>query len=196
MNSTNNATFYYINKIEYNESIPVYVTSPTDFVEGANTGYFGRMRTNDGSGNGQEYLFFTNRTATSGNCSSSGVLLLGNNPKTLTNPGDIDFTDSGNFTTITLTAADGDTTGLGDIPGTHALDGYCVKVNADCGNVTFFHFNMALDTESACGSDQYVYGSDNLQPGNSTEIWLEAKIPLGVSDGDLSQGTLTFTAAA
>jgi hypothetical protein len=196
MNSTNNASFFYINKVEYNETIPSSVTEPDGFTEGADTGYFGKMRTNDGSGNGQEYMFFTNRTDTTGNCSNNGVLLLGNNPKTLVSPGDLDFTDSGNYTSISLTTADGFTTGVGDIPGTHLLDGYCVKVNADCGNVTFFHFNMVLDSGSDCAKDQYVYGSANLQPGNTTEIWLEAKIPLGVSDGDLSQGTLTFTASA
>jgi hypothetical protein len=196
VNSTNNATFYYINKVEYNESIPGYVTSPVDFTEGADTGYFGRMRTvPDGTDIGQEYLFFTNRTDTTGNCSNNGVLLLGNNPRSVSAQGDVNFSDSGNFTSITLTAADGFTTGVGDIPAGHTLHGYCVKVNADCGNVTFFHFNMVLDSGSDCGSDQYVYGSSNLQAGNFTEIWLEAKVPAGVSDGDLSQGTLTFTAS-
>lgn len=190
LNSTNNATFYYINKKDWNESKPAYVTPPTDWTEGNASGYFGRMRTASDSDVGQEYFWFTNRTSSSGDCHGSAVLLIANHPRTVTDSGDTDFTNSGNYTTVSLTS------GLGEIPSGHDLEGYCVSVTDDCSEVTFFHFNMQLDTGGVCSSDQYVYGSANLQPGNSTEVWLEAKIPLGVSDGDVAQGTLTFTAAA
>jgi len=191
LNSTNNATFYYINKKDWNESKPSYVTAPTDWTEGNASGYFGRMRSvaND-MDMGQEYFWFTNRTAASGDCHGSAVLLIANHPRTVTDSGDTDFTNSENYTTVTLTS------GVGEIPSGHDLAGYCVSVSADCSEVTFFHFNMQLDAGGVCSSDQYVYGSSTLQSGASTEIWLEAKVPLGVSDGDVSQGTLTFTAAA
>ncbi len=196
MNASTNSSFYYINKKEFNESMPAYVTPPTDWTEGKDTGYFGRFRTvADGVDTGQEYLFFTNRTAPSGNCSSNGVLLIAKNPKTVSNSGDTDFSNSGNYTLVTLNPADNNTTGEGEIGGGHPLTGYCVQVSSDCSQVTFFHFNMAIDDGTNCGSDQYVF-SGTLEPGNTTEIWLRAKIPNGVSEGDVSQGTLTFTAAA
>ncbi len=200
LNSTNNATFYYINKIDWNESVPNYITTPTDWTEGPNRGYFGRIRTVSDDDVGQEYFWFTNMTngTGGGNCSTDGRLLIANHPRTVTDTGDTDFTNSGNYTAIDLTASDGYTTGEGEIPSSHPLAGYCVQVSADCSTVKIFHFNKDLDDgdgTSVCSSDQYVYNG-TLEPGDTTEIWLEAKIPLGVAEGDVSAGTLTITASA
>ena len=187
--------FRYINKIEFNESKPSYVTPPDGWVEGNATGYFGRFRTASDSDEGQEYFFFTNMTnGSSGDCAHNGSILIGNSPKTLTQSGTTDFSGS-DFVIVYTTNNTGSTYGIGDIPASHALDEYCVAIKDDCSEVIFFHFNKALDTAgNACSEDEYVF-SGTLEPGNETEIWLEAKVPLGVSDGDVSTGTLTLIAS-
>jgi len=193
--NTTTVGFRYINKIEFNESRPDYVTPPTGWVEGNATGYFGRFRTASDSDIGQEYLFFTNMTnGSQGDCAHNGSILIGNNPRTISDTGTTDFTGS-DFVIVYTTNNTGSTWGIGDIPDTHDLGEYCVAIKDDCSEVKFFHFNKALDTAgNACGEDEYVFNG-NLQPGNTTSVWLEAKIPLGVADGDVSQGTLTFIAS-
>jgi hypothetical protein len=192
--NTTSAGFYYVNKMNWNESIPGEVTSPTDFTEGADTGYFGIIRTASDSDVGQDYYWFINRTASSGDCAtSSSVLLLGNDPKNVSSTGSIDFTDSGEYTSIPFGAG----VSAADIS-SGDFSGYCAIISADCSTVTLTRWNTDLDSGSACTNDQVFYDGtspNELSPGSYTWFWLEPKIPNGVPDGDVSQGTLTIIAS-
>jgi hypothetical protein len=193
--NTTSAGFFYVNKVNWNESIPGDVTNPTDFTEGANTGYFGIIRTASDSDVAQDYYYFTNRTSESGDClTSTANLLIGNEPKNVTSQGSVDFSDSGEYTSFTVPAGgDGVDLGSGD------FSGYCALVADDCSTVTLTRWNTDLDTNSNCSNDQIFYDGttpDELEPGSYTWFWLEPKIPGGVPDDDVSQGTLTIIASA
>jgi hypothetical protein len=187
--------FYYVNKKNWNESIPGEVTSPDDFTEGNATGYFGIIRTAWDNDVGQQYYFFTNRTSDSGDChSSSANILIGIEPKNITDQGSVDFSGSPGteFLSFTVPAGDeGVDINSGD------FTGYCALLSADCSTVTLTKWNTDLDTNSDCTSDTSFYTEGThgkLQPGNYTWFWLEPKIPNGVPDGDVFQGTLTIIA--
>jgi len=195
MNSTS-AGFYYVNKKNWNESVPGEVTPPNDWTEGANTGYFGIIRTAWDNDVGQDYYFFTNKTSSSGNClTGTANVLIGKYPKNVTSQGSVDFTDSSQYSTVSITAG-----GNGaNTPTGHDLAGYCLLVSADCSTVTLARWNTDLDTYSNCTNDQVFFDGNSpneLEPGSSTWFWLEPKIPNGVPDGDVSQGTLTIIASA
>jgi hypothetical protein len=192
-NQTDTA-FYYVNKKNWNETVPGEVTGPTDWTEGADTGYFGIIRTAWDNDVGQDYYFFTNRTGDSGDChTGSGELYIGKEPKNVTDQGSVDFSSSANFDTVTL-----DTSGIGNVS-SGDFEFYCVAVTSDCSTVTLFKWNTDLETSGGCNNEINFYDESShgkLKPGNYTWFWLEPKIPNGVPDGDVAQGTLTIIATA
>lgn len=192
--NTSSSAFYYVNKENWNESVPGQITSPTDWTEGADTGYFGIIRTASDGDVGQQYYFFTNRTGASGDCrTGSGELYIGKTPRNLTSSGTVDFSSGSNFDTVTLSA-----NGVGNVSAGD-FEWYCVVVTADCSKVTLFKWNTDLDVGSGCSNDAAFYDGtapNELTPGSSTSFWLEPKIPNGVPDGDIYQGTLTVIASA
>lgn len=188
--NTSSSAFFYPNKRNWNESVPGDVTNPVDWTEGADTGYFGIIRTASDSDIGESYYFFTNRTGVSGDCNTgSGVILIGNDPKTVTLEGSIDFTSGSEYTQVSL-----DSSGIGDIDA-GTFNGYCVYVTADCSRATLFKWNADIDGSSGCDNDINFY-TGTLTPGQTTIFWLEPKIPSGVPDVDVSQGLLTIKATA
>ena len=74
-----------------------------------------------------------------------------------------------------------------------AFAGYCALVSAGYSTITLFKWNTDLDPNLYCTNDANFF-SGTLKPGNYTNFWLEPKIPNGVPDGDISQGTLTIIA--
>ena len=191
--NTSSAGFYYVNKKNWNETVPGEVTSPTDWTEGADTGYFGIVRTASDGDVGQDYYYFTNRTGASGNCvSATSVILLGKEPKNVTSTGSVDFSNSNNYETISLDAGNNGA----DFSATHDLSGYCFLISSDCSTVTMARWNTDLDSGANCSNDVSFYTGNDLEPGSYTSFWLEPKIPNGVPDGDVSQGTLTIIATA
>ena len=187
--------FYYVNKVNWNESIPGEVTTPTDFTEGADSGYFGIIRTAWDNDVGQQYYFFTNRTSDSGDClTGTANVLIGVEPKNVTSAGSVDFTDSGQYTSVSISSG-----GNGVDISSGYFDGYCLLVADDCSTVTLTKWNTDLDTNSNCTNDEIFFDGSNpneLEPGSYTTLWLEPKIPNGVPDGDVSSGTLTVIASA
>jgi hypothetical protein len=191
--NTTSAGFFYVNKKNWNESVPGDVIVPTDFTEGADTGYFGILRTAGDNDVGQDYYYFTNRTDSSGDClSASSVLLLGVEPKNVSDAGDVDFTDSGNYSTVTFAAGNNGANG----PAGHDFANYCFLISDDCSTITMTHWNTDLDSGTNCTADVSFYTGSDLEPGSFTSFYLEPKIPNGVPDGDASQGTLTIIASA
>ncbi len=188
--NTSSSGFHYINKKNWYESVPGDVTTPTDWTEGPDTGYFGIIRT--ASTVGQNYYFFTNDTGGSDCHSGSARLLLGNDPKTVSQQGSINFSDSNEYTQIDL-----DTSGIGSVA-TGSLSGHCVVVTSDCSTATLFKWNTDLETSGGCANEADFYPSTEpeIAPGGSTSFWLEPKIPNGVPDGDVHQGTLTIIATS
>ena len=189
--------FYYVNKKNWNETIPGEVTVPDDFTEGADTGYFGIIRTAWDNDVGQQYYLFTNRTSDTGDCHTSDAnILIGIEPKNITDTGSIDFSGSPGTNYLSFTVPAGDE-GVDISSGDFA--GYCALVSADCSTVTLTKWNTDLDTNGDCTNDAIFYDGttpDELEPGTDTWFWLEPKIPNGVPDGDVSQGTLTIIASA
>jgi hypothetical protein len=65
--------------------------------------------------------------------------------------------------------------------------------------VTMTRWNTDLDAGANCTNDQVFFDGttpNELEPGSYTTFYLEPKIPEGVPDGDVSQGTLTVIASA
>jgi hypothetical protein len=197
MNSSDQGTgaMKYINKREWNESKPDYVTPPSgwyDSTSSDNGSTFMRFKSaQDGSSDGLEYFMFVNRSS---NACQDGDVYISNFRHTKSETGDIDFTVAGNYTTFGLTS-DG-TYGIGNV----SMDGkdtdfYCVRVSDDCSTVDFFYWNNGLDdsSEASCNNDQQV--SDTLNPGASITIYLQARIPFGVAAGTTVPGTVTLVAS-
>lgn len=186
--------FFYVAKSNWNETIPGGVTAPDDFTEGNGTGYFGMIRTSSDGDVGQDYYYFTNRTAASGDClTGSGELYIGLLPKNVSSSGTTDFSSAANFETVTL-----DSSGIGNVSRAgFEFDYYCVAVSAECSEVTLFRWYSDLDTSGGCSNDVDFYDGttpNELNPGENTWFWLEPKIPNGVPDGDVAQGTLYIIA--
>jgi hypothetical protein len=156
MNSSNvsDGTFYYIVKREWNESRPDYVIPPASWTDGEGDGSFIKFKSaQPGSSSGLEYFMFTNQSDghETYNC-SNGTLLISNFRHTKAETGDIDFTEAGNFTSVTLTDGS-DGYGYGNVSieagnPNHDLDFYCVRVAQDCRSVDFFRWNTELDASA------------------------------------------------
>ena len=195
--NTTSAGFYYVNKMNWNETIPGDVTNPDDFTEGDDSGHFGIIRTAWDNDVAQEYYYFINRTDSTGDClTGTANLLIGITPKNVSSTGSVDFSGSAgtNFLSFSVPAG-----GDGVDISSGYFSGYCALVSSNCRNVRLTRWNTDLDSNSNCTNDQIFYdgGSPNeLQAGQSTWFWLEPKIPGGVPDGDVSQGTLTVIASA
>ena len=207
MNSSDQGTgaFLYINKKDWNETKPVYVVPPTGWESNDYYGAFGRFKSAlSGSTDGLEYFWFANKTGgaehtfgTDGNC-SNGTIYIANHRHTRAETGDIDFSNAGNYTSITLTEHSSGTYGVGDLD-THPssdLSDYCIRVWDNCTMVEFFFWNNAIDAAAGgtCDNELYAF-SGTLNPGQSFTVYLQARIPFGVASGSASTGTVTFIAS-
>ncbi|MEM5811684.1 MAG: hypothetical protein QXG91_03025 [Candidatus Aenigmatarchaeota archaeon] len=181
-NSTN-GNFYYVENKNWNESKPLYVTAPSGWSEGNQTGaswgYFVRVRsvgleTNEG----EEYFAITrNGTATSCN---SGTLYIGKTPHTKSQTGTIDFI-SGDVAQINL-----DNNGKGSLTGAGIntiMDSHTVLVSSDCRAVSLIYWK---NEKSLIGSTLY--------PGAAVDMRIMVSVPYGVAQGTIT-GTLTVIAS-
>lgn len=197
MNSSNisTSTLYYINKRDWNGSVPEYVTAPTGWEAGVSNGTFGRFKTAE-SGGGLDVFWFLNQTNAdeySWNC-SNGTLYIANHPHTKEETGDVDFTDADKYTEFAL--SNYDNYGYANISmAGNVTDFYCAKVSADCQTIDWSHWNNALDPGSNCDTEVYVHSGGPLNPGQSLTIYLKARIPFGVAAGSAVTGTVSFTAS-
>lgn len=191
-NTTSNATFYYADTKCWNETKPGFITAPSGWSEGYETGHFGKFRTvslgSRTADEGEQYYWFTSQDPESGNC-SNGSIYFASRPKNSTDDGTTDFTG---VTPETLSTTDW-SWGYADIDngGNAELQEYSVGVSSDCSEVVIFKYNNGLCT--SCADADYLYAG-NLMPGSSTFFWVALKVPQGIPDGNLDQGIMTFTA--
>ena len=186
--SSENQPFYYVNSIFFNESKPPYVTAPSGWSEGWNSGYFIRIRTVDFSntGEGEEYFAFTKKGTT--NC-TDGTVYIGKNPHTKTQTGTIDF-QSGDFIQISsLTTTNNGLGAYGKISGFgNKLDDHYIYVNASCDYIILYRWNRDL------GGGDYLF-QGTLKPGATLDWKVEARVPYGVAAGSIQEGMITFIAS-
>jgi hypothetical protein len=187
--SSDNSTFYYANRVDFNESTdpaPSYIILPTNWVS------YGRFRAAD------EELFWAlvggdsiDRT----NC-TNGTLYLSDWPHTQLWTGDVTLS-SGTTVTLSVTSASwgaGDIT-LGNVSDTSFGETYCLVVPEDCTNVSVVRYNMGVmpyDAGGICSNDANFF-SGQLGPGDETDMHVRAYVPYGVAAGNVAQGTLTVT---
>lgn len=206
MNSSNQGTgaFLYINKRDWNESRPDYVIAPEGWESEDYYGAFGRFKSASSGGDGLEYFWFTNKTGgaehtygAEGNC-SNGTIYLANHRHTRSETGDINFSNTGNYTSITLTEHSSGTYGVGDLDShpSSDLSSYCIRVWDNCTMAEFFYWNNAIDAAAGgtCDNELYAF-SGTLNPGSTFTIYLQARIPYGVAAGQTTPGTVSLIAA-
>ena len=169
-------TYYFVNRVEFNESDwPDYLTLPS------NAKAVGRFRIAD-----NEYFWALESGLV--NC-SNGTIYIGTTPHTPSDSGDTNLTDNSH----TLQQDGSLTHGLVDAK--IGNQWYCIVVDADCTKVRMVKWNIQYDEDAGkCTNDGYVY-TGTLLPGESFEIKVRARIPLGVASGDVTTGTLTVTAS-
>jgi hypothetical protein len=180
LDNTTSGTFYYVENVNWNESKPTYVTSPTGWYEGNQSGlqaiwgYFIRIRSvglDETGDEGEEYFAFTkNGTATS--CSSGASVVVSQVPHNSTQTGTIDFTGSGSETVNDAASS----TGVNTVFDAHILD---ITNNCQAVNMTYW---ISRQLRAA------------LSPGEERTMRIEVKVPLGVVGGGTPiSGTLTIT---
>lgn len=167
-------TFYYVKSVNYNESVPAYVTSPSTYDS------FVRIRTAGlETTEGEEYFAFVQKGAV--DC-SNGTVLIAKTPHTQSQTGTTDFSASGtDYATVTLASNVGTVTGVNTV-----FDAHKIYVPNDCSYVALVKWDQSL------GGD-YLY-SGTLNPGATLPMKMEVKVPYGVAAGSIS-GTLTIVAS-
>ncbi|RLE10229.1 hypothetical protein DRJ04_09365, partial [Candidatus Aerophobetes bacterium] len=150
-------TYYYANRIEFNESEwPDYLTLPD------NTQAVGRFRIAD-----NEYFWALVSTDSPVNC-TNGTIYIGTTPHTPSDSGDTDLTDNG----FPLQQGNEANQNYGFVDATIGGQGYCIVVNGTCDAVRLVKWNMGTvpyDNAGRCTNDGYVY-TGTLSPGESFEI--------------------------
>jgi len=178
-NETGEDGYLFVNRMEYNETLPSYVTPRTG--SKAN----GRFRNST-----YEYFWslVPDPDDPTGNV-TNGTLYIGNSPHTSTQQGTVDL-NGADVTAVSLTG-----TGVNEIGGSHPLNNYCVIATQSGDNVKLqlFKWNADLDDGTNCNNFDYLYRG-LLVPSNTTYITIAAYVPLGVPSGNITAGTITLTA--
>lgn len=185
--------YFFVNRVEYNESNLIYLTVPAGHAHG-------RLRM-------ANHEYFWSVDASTGVCNASNFR-IGKNPHNQTELGTVDLTNCD----VTLTGTGGlecreqdllttsDTTwGYRDLyvgpNGGYA--NYSVAVYYDCStNVTamFYHWNKdAPGAQETTGHDEYLKETP-LVPGEHIVANVKVYIPYGVPAGNVTDGTLTVIA--
>ena len=177
LRNTTSGAYYLVDRLEFNQSLPSYVTLPTDW------NMSGRFRMDN------EEFFFAVINGTGGNC-TDGDIYISDTAHNQSQEGDIDLSDN---TPTTLTSEG--SWGFGEFDFDNG-EGYCVGVNAGCTQAKILRWNMDADTSDTCSSGYkgYVY-QGQLGPGQETNAYIAARVPYGVTAGSLTAGTLTILAS-
>jgi hypothetical protein len=177
--NTTDTKFYYINRKEFNETAPAYVTLPS---AESGTTTFGKIRIGD------EEIFWA--AAPNVTCDAAGAkLYLGTFPHTKTDTGDIDLSDN----SVSLSSGAADIT-LQGITDSNFGTSYCAIVSSDCTELTLARYNVDVDTNTVCSNDVNLYSGD-LNPGSTIDIQIRAYVPYGVADGSVTTGTIYVIAS-
>ena len=176
--------YKYPNRVEYPEVRSlVYLRDP-----GGNMppqGYdYGRFRFAD-----EEYFWMVSNSSS---CEGQ-TFYIGVNPHTETQTGSVDFNNSAERVTVTLSSPAVDGWCYGNISGHSELGGYGVAVqNGTSGanrKVALVWWNKDFISNGAIG--YYLFEGQNLVPGQSTAACIKVYIPYGVYEGTVKTGILT-----
>jgi hypothetical protein len=178
--------FYFINRVEYNETTElVYLRDPAGNLPPNELAYtYGRFRNAS-----NEYFWMINRP--SGNCvyAAGMYIRIGNSSHTRTQTGNTNFqtgSPSANYTEITLTPYAAPAWAIGSI-GSGPLKGYEVAVNSSCA-VFFSHWNK--DGPFDTGSQAAYAFNGILTPGGSFAMAIKVYVPYGIYEGPSNQGII------
>lgn len=181
-NTTGSGSIYVIDRKEFNSTVPPYVTMPAGCTD---MNASGRIRLDN------EEFFFCAEKGGGGAGYANGTIYISQSPHNETNLGDVDLSD--NVGTV-LSKTDSDLYGAADITlASNPTEDYCVALRSNGNFLRLIGWNTALDTAGACNNDRRIY-SGTLNPGQTMVIGIGARIPYGVAQGALSQGTLRIVA--
>lgn len=213
----------YVNRVEYSEDAPSYlqIEDPSNVDSSFNETEVGRFRKGD-----QElwYVIFYDDGGAGGECdgsaSSNAVMRYADTVRTPTQTGTFDFTNDGSdYTEVTIQEVSG-VDFYGAVPGEELfISGESYDILTYCSGSggsedshtvrTRFNVNVespggtssATDTTGLTGSAaQYILdassSSNMLRPGQSFLMDVDVEVPLGVPQGEVTEGTLTVNANA
>ncbi|OYT27179.1 MAG: hypothetical protein B6U97_02225 [Candidatus Altiarchaeales archaeon ex4484_96] len=193
--------WYFIDRLEYNESELIYLELPTGSSSDPNMVH-GRLRSAD-----SEYFWVMN--ISDGSCNDT-QFWIGNAPHTQTSTGTVDFTAcgdpltgagtpgdcrTGSFTPVLGGAWGALNLSLSDTP----IENYTVITPAVCGgtnvSVRFNHWNMDAPGAQSGSYTDYFY-TTALVPGEHIIANVKIRVPYGTMAGTLPTGQLTVIAQA
>ena len=180
MNETE-SKYFYLGRIEWNwtQDIPSHDWSALTTSTPRAWGYFRNM-TND-------YVWVLGN-GTGGRCNESGAQF---SYETDIDLGTIATRTPDNTFTLTATTNDPGNWSYADIDtGAGTLLGHCVAVYWNCSKIFIYNFDRR-DSFNDCG--EYLY-DDQLAPGKTFILRVDAWVPRGIPAGDLNRTTLTIEA--
>lgn len=195
--------YYFADRKEFNETRElVYLTDPNGGTPPGDEWVYGRFRNTS-----NEYFWMFDEGDVDTDGDGCPTFYLGDIAHTQTETGTVNFEDGEDQTEISLIMEEGDGTNMcvGDIDN-HPLDEHSVFVNADTveddvPEVHLSRWNMDLpgaDTDSVENVEYFWDETERdqyLLPGNSTVAELNAYVPYGVSDGQVTSGVVTVHVA-
>jgi hypothetical protein len=183
-NSTGNAGYRFVNRLDWNETGP---EAPSGFSQASGANSWGYLRNHT-----KNYLWsleasgdttcrnitdanFTIKTCTDGQCTTRN---MGADDVALGTA----VANNTEWSTWTFTAG--------------PLDDYCVAVYKDCKKIMAYQWDLngSLPT---CNNKDYVYKTttvDRFTPDESFTVNLTVWVPRGIPSGDTTNSTLTITA--
>jgi len=180
MNETE-SKYFYLGRIEWNwtQDIPSHDWSALTTSTPRAWGYFRNM-TND-------YVWVLGN-GTGGRCNESGAQF---SYETDIDLGTIATRTPDNTFTLTATTNDPGNWSYADIDtGAGTLLGHCVAVYWNCSKIFIYNFDRR-DSFNDCG--EYLY-DDQLAPGKTFILRVDAWVPRGIPAGNLTRATLTIEA--
>ena len=187
--SNGTSGYYFINRVEYIESDPMYVRTnevinSTSYQQG---NIFGRFRNSS-----YEYFWEFDSASQTQNC-TNGTFYISDVPKTKYDTGDADLTDNLGIT-ISPVSHLTELYGVASVTINGSLT-YCVIIPEDCSKVIFNRWNADLPgadssyCSSAINSGYFVNGTV-ITPGDVAKAYIEVYVPYGVPYGVVKQGTV------
>ena len=194
--NTPGSPFMYINRVEYEESDPLYIKVPNTNLDQIGV-IFARFRNAT-----NEYFFEYVSNYVGTNCSNGNLYINISAPKTKDSTGDVDLTDNSgiSFTPVTISNGGLQDSNQYDVGAVDFGGGekYCVFIPVGCpatGSKVYFvrwnaDFLQGIGVSSCSDLSGYITQGP-ITPGDFYKAWIRLRVPYGVAQGDLSQGTVS-----
>ncbi len=174
-------TTHFVDRIEYNQSVPSHVT------------FHGECGRTNGSIKFAHKEFFWCGNVTS---DTHSRLVIGDNPRTGSDSGTIDLSDGTSTSSYTSMATED---GYYVTDHSFNLNGvtedYCVMLNQDGTDLRIVKWNQDAASNNCGNNGGGLIGVGNsMDPGENLNLELQARIPFGTTAGGLSTGTLMIIA--